>query len=63
MNFNKKKDLTLAYNFGYNFQIKLFEKKRNFGFDVKAFGPIFYDDTTEILTQLMAGIRFRFSDN
>lgn len=62
-NFSKKKDLTLAYNFGYNFQVKLFEKKRNFAFDVKAFGPIFYDDTTEILSQLMAGVRYRFRDD
>jgi hypothetical protein len=62
-NFIKKKDLTLAYNLGYNFQVTLFEKKRNFGFDVKAFGPIFYDGTTEILTQLMAGIRYRFRND
>lgn len=62
-NFSKKKDLTLAYNFGYNFQVTLFERKRNFAFDVKAFGPIFYDNTTEILTQLMAGFRFRFHDD
>lgn len=62
-NFDKKKDLTLAYNFGYNFQLKLFGKKRNMGADVKAFGPITYDNTTEILTQLMAGVRFRFSED
>ncbi|HRJ28134.1 MAG TPA: hypothetical protein PLG85_00095 [Cyclobacteriaceae bacterium] len=59
--FRNKKNLTLAYNFGYHFQPKLVGKKRNLGIDIKAFGPIFYDGTIEILTQLMVGLRYRFS--
>jgi hypothetical protein len=56
-----KKDLMLAINFGYDFQVKMFGGDRLLTADLKAFGPAFYDGTVEILTQLMVGIRVRFA--
>lgn len=61
--FKNKKDLMLAFNFGYDFKIKVLGKVRPFTVDTKAFGPVHYYGTTEILTQFMVGLRIRFVNN
>jgi hypothetical protein len=64
-NMTEKPDYwTGAFNLGYRFPIKINDYERSLSIDLKAYGPYKEVDGintyTEVLTQFMFGIRFRY---